>query len=325
MSMSLAITNDNKLYSAGYNGRGQLGDFKGTNLLSFTYIPQGDGLVEVLNNPDGASQENTQFSLRNDGRIMMAGSDFYRQMGQGWQGGSVEELTPMPLILDSGDSVKSVVTDHTYRFAYITQNGKFYVSGSNNNNQLGVNNGEHVVEYTTEITSIPSGVKKANFLATDASLVIDKNGDVWVAGKNSNNQLGDPDTTLKYLTWTKIPSITNAKEIYKYFGFSTAILTDSGEVWVAGKNTNGQFGLGHTNNVETWTKIPAVTGVQDIIIHEDKSIYLMMSDQTVLAAGYNANNQFGTSTTSKQTTFIPLINNEFLEKLKGDNSGDSCS
>ena len=62
-------------------------------------------------------------------------------------------------------------------------------------------------------------------------------------------------------------------------------MTISGEAWVTGSNTDGQLGLGHYNNVTSWTKI-SQTEVKDITA-SGSATYLVLTDGTAKSTGRN--------------------------------------
>ena len=87
------------------------------------------------------------------------------------------------------------------------------------------------------------------------------------------------------------------------------ILKNDGTLWGCGYNSNGQLGLGDTNNRKTFTEI--TTNIDDI-----KSFYcggyhtlILKNDGTLWSCGWNTSGQLGLGDSSNRTTFTQVTTN----------------
>ena len=105
-------------------------------------------------------------------------------------------------------------------------------------------------EYPTVISGItdPAAVSRGK----NHNLVLDKNGDVWGWGSNTNNPMGTLGGKVK--TVTKLSGISNVKQIAAGTEFSLFLKND-GTLWGVGKNTGGQLGQGNTVNYSSPVQI----------------------------------------------------------------------
>ncbi|XP_037367395.1 X-linked retinitis pigmentosa GTPase regulator-like [Talpa occidentalis] len=145
----------------------------------------------------------------------------------------------IPICLSCGD-------EHT---AIVTGNNKLYMLGSNNWGQLGLG--------TKSTFSKPTCVKalkpeKVVFAACgrNHTIVSTKGGKVYAAGGNNEGQLGLGDTEERN-TFHLINFFTSQHKIKQLAaGASTsAALTEDGELFMWGDNSEGQIGLKNLNSV----------------------------------------------------------------------------
>lgn len=80
-------------------------------------------------------------------------------------------------------------------FHYIDSNNDLYMYGSNNNHALGLDNQDLYVEFSNKIW-ICGNVKKVSYGASHTA-ILTINGDLYLMGDNSNNQIGLP---VKYVS-----------------------------------------------------------------------------------------------------------------------------
>lgn len=65
-------------------------------------------------------------------------------------------------------------------------------------------------------------------------------------------------------------------------------LKNDGTLWVKGKNANGQFGLGHNNNVATLTKLVAIKDKITSFTYTDGTLKLIVNNSKYYIAGKNS-------------------------------------
>ncbi|XP_074714642.1 X-linked retinitis pigmentosa GTPase regulator isoform X2 [Strix uralensis] len=131
-----------------------------------------------------------------------------------------------PVLISCGD-------EHT---AIVTGNGKLYMFGSNNWGQLGLGSKNTV--------SKPTCVKEK--------------GNMYAAGGNSEGQLGLGDTEER-TTFNLIKFFTNQHKIKQLAAgsYTSAAVTEDGQLFVWGDNSEGQIGLAD----ETYVSVPCEVDV----------------------------------------------------------------
>lgn len=182
------------------------------------------------------------------------------------------------------------------------------------------------------------GGEKAISAGSNHSLVVDKDGGAWAAGRNDLGQLGDGTTTNrttfvavaglsdvvaiaggKYnsfalrgdgtLWWwgtnasttpTQLSGLTDITSIASGGNHWLALKTD-GTVWSWGWNAYGQLGDGTTSGHSSPQVVAGLNGVRAIAAGEDSSFAVKL-DGTAWAWGYNADGQLGDGTITNRTS-----------------------
>nr|XP_056717793.1 X-linked retinitis pigmentosa GTPase regulator [Euleptes europaea] len=144
-----------------------------------------------------------------------------------------------PLHISCGDEHTSVVTG----------NGKLYMFGSNNWGQLGLGT-KHTISKPTCVKVLKPEKIKLAACGRNHTLICTEQGKVWAAGGNSEGQLGLGDTKERS-TFHRISFFTNQLKIKQLAaGSSTsAALTEDGQLFMWGDNSEGQIGLADEANV----------------------------------------------------------------------------
>ena len=241
--------------------------------------------------------------------------------GQNWgwgysRYGQVGKVLPSPyydapVIVDNYDfGAKEYVSYNLTTFA-IKENGSVWGTGTNSNGQLGLAD-------TTQrnlFTSLPGyDNPKCIGVGTAFSLIVKSDGTVWGAGLNSSRQLGDGSTTQRTSRVQMLgPDQALGGSFFagaKQAACGTAhsvILTESGDVYACGINSNGQMGQGVTTTQTMVKQVrtnapPAaatyLTGVTQVAAGINHCLALK-SDGTVWAWGLNSNGQLGDGTVTR--------------------------
>uniref|UniRef100_A0A6I8N734 X-linked retinitis pigmentosa GTPase regulator n=1 Tax=Ornithorhynchus anatinus TaxID=9258 RepID=A0A6I8N734_ORNAN len=136
--------------------------------------------------------------------------------------------------------------EHT---AFVTGNSKLYMLGSNNWGQLGLGSKTTVNKPTCVKALKPEKVKFAA-CGRNHTLVCTEGGNVYAAGGNSDGQLGLGDTEER-TTFHQISFFTSRYKIKQLSAGSntSAALTEDGELYMWGDNSEGQIGLASESNV----------------------------------------------------------------------------
>uniref|UniRef100_A0A8P0T7L3 X-linked retinitis pigmentosa GTPase regulator n=1 Tax=Canis lupus familiaris TaxID=9615 RepID=A0A8P0T7L3_CANLF len=145
----------------------------------------------------------------------------------------------VPTFLSCGD-------EHT---AVVTGNNKLYMFGSNNWGQLGLGSKSTVSKPTCVKALKPEKVKFAA-CGRNHTLVSTEGGKVYAAGGNNEGQLGLGDTEERS-TFHLISFFTSQRKIKQLSAGSntSAALTEDGELFMWGDNSEGQIGLENVTNV----------------------------------------------------------------------------
>ncbi|XP_058514632.1 X-linked retinitis pigmentosa GTPase regulator isoform X2 [Ochotona princeps] len=145
----------------------------------------------------------------------------------------------MPTHLSCGD-------EHT---AIVTGNNKLYMFGSNNWGQLGLGSKTTVNKPTCVKALKPEKVKYVA-CGRNHTLVSTEEGNVYAAGGNNDGQLGLGDTEERNI-FHLISYFTSQHKIKQLSAGSntSAALTENGELYMWGDNSEGQIGLKNITNV----------------------------------------------------------------------------
>ena len=192
----------------------------------------------------------------------------------------------------------------------LTNSGEVYVKGSNDQGQIGLGDQRFTNEYV-KLTDIPT---IQDITAGDNhSLLLSTSGEIYTAGNNDYGQLGNRNL-LNKTTFTK-PSF-NISDIKKVAagGEHSILLTNSGEVMVAGLNNRGQLGIGSTNASTQFQKSNTISNVKDISASGNSTLALT-NNGDVYGAGYNQNGQLGVGDETDKTSFTKASTVNNVKKI----------
>jgi len=249
---SLVVLKNGELWACGRNNHGQLGLGDTKHRYRFERFKGLPSPVIKL----AAGYFHSLVLLKN-GDLWACGKNNYGQLGLGdtehrHRFERVKGL-PSPVIKLAAGSFHSLV---------VLKNGQLWACGHNGHGQLGLGDIENRQRFV-RIKGLPSPVIK---LATGHyhSLVLLKNGDLWVCGLNNSGQLGLGDTQ-KRQRFKRIKGLPSPVIKFAAGSNHSLVLLKSGELWACGANTWGQLGLGSKSKSEvtrfvkiTSSKIPAM-------------------------------------------------------------------
>ncbi len=153
-----------------------------------------------------------------------------------------------------------------------------------------------IVSYPTVIEGIQKPIQVSR--GKNHNLVLDKNGDVWCWGSNSNNPMTG-SLPGKVRTATKMPGISDVKQIAAGTEFSLFLKND-GTLWGVGKNENGQLGQGNTTNYKNPVKI---TNKSDFIKVSVGEYYVAaLASDGIYTWGGNFEGQLGNGLKTSRST-----------------------
>ncbi|NXI26286.1 RPGR regulator, partial [Sterrhoptilus dennistouni] len=150
-----------------------------------------------------------------------------------------------PVLISCGD-------EHT---AIITGKGKLYMFGSNDWGQLGLGS-KNTVSKPTCVKALKPEKPKLAVCGRNHTLVYTEKGNVYAAGGNSEGQLGLGDTEER-TTFHLISFFTNQHKIKQLSAgsYTSAAVTEDGQLFVWGDNSEGQIGLANEASVSVPCKV----------------------------------------------------------------------
>ena len=125
----------------------------------------------------------------------------------------------------------------------VTNSGRLFTFGSNEWGQLGLGHNNNVIKPSCVKVLKPDQVTKVA-CGRHHTLVVMRSGVCWSFGSNSDGQLGvgrGPEWSNTPVPWEGVAG--GVVKLAAGAGHSMA-LTEAGQVWVWGSNTEGQLGLG---------------------------------------------------------------------------------
>jgi alpha-tubulin suppressor-like RCC1 family protein len=183
---SLALSDDGEVYAAGYNYYGQLGLGNNDNKNVFTEVTSLNGKTIAALSACHAHS----LALSDDGKVYTAGNNQYGQLGLD----DTTDRNAFTEVTDLSDKNITALFAGYFHSLALSNDGKVYAAGWNNNGQLGLgdNDGRNTFTEVTDlsdknITSISAGYYH--------SLVLSSDRKIYATGDNDNSQLGLGDNT----------------------------------------------------------------------------------------------------------------------------------
>ncbi len=321
---SLALGSNGKLYTWGYNNRGQLGD--GTNINRTTpvqiNIPSGVNLVAV------AAGSTHSLALGSDGKIYAWGGNDYGQLGDGT---TTNRNTPVLGGLQPQTITFASITNRVLGAApfTITANASsgLAVSFTSATPAVCSVSGNTVTLLVAGTCTIRANQAGNAFYAAapqvtqsfrinnpiaakgNHSLRIGSDGKLYAWGYNGQGQLGDGTTTQRTNpVQVNLPSGVSHVAVTAGDFHSLAIGSD-GKLYAWGRNIEGQLGDGTTTNRTTPVQVNLPSGVSPAAVTAGQFHSLAIgSDGKLYAWGYNGQGQLGDGTTTYQRTTPVQVN-----------------
>lgn len=327
---SMAVINS-KLYSAGDNVRGQLGNgtFTDSNtpVEVINYLDQKMSSVKKVSNGLGYSM-----FLNRDGRVWAVGFNQYGKLGDGT---SDNQNKAYPVRGKNGNGFLRDFTDISagYRHSIAVKNdGSVWAWGSNSTGQLG--DGSHTTRTTpVRVTGYNAewldNIEKV-YANADVSMALRSDGTVYMWGNNDKGQLGTGNKTntthpVKVQGENGEGYLENITAIATAEGCSLA-LSRTGEVLSWGGNQNGRLGDGSTTERLYPGKVLKADefggGVLENIVAISAGYYFNAAldiDGYVWVWGKNDVGQLGINSTQEQHKAVKVrgINGEgYLSQIK---------
>ena len=290
---SFAIKTDGTLWFSGDNNKGQLGTGDKNQRGWFTQDFSGN---EVLSGVKAVACGNDHtLVLKLDGTLWVTGANYdYGQLG------SPVHVADRASFFQVLSNVNAVACGNWFSLA-LMNNGTLWSTGRNLYGELG--RGHNFKSYA--FREVLSGVK-AIACGKYHSLALKTDDTLWAAGRNGIGQLGDGTQVDKTLF---VQVLSEVKEFAGGGAHSLALKTN-GTLWATGHNVLGQLGDGtlETRNSFTQILIGGLTDIKAVACGENHS-FVLNSDNTVWAAGYNNIGQLGDGTLARRVSFKKIVSN----------------
>jgi len=233
---TLALTKEGKIFSFGYNYRGQLG--LGNTNSEFAPRP-----IRALMSRKvvlaGCSYHHSVF-LCSDGTVFSCGRNDSGQLGHG---DTVDKKTPQA-ILSAPRQILSISCGQ-FHTVLSTSLGQVFVCGKNDYGQLGIESTNNVKVFT----KLPMQPEIDNIFQVCCgyyhTLILTNTGIVAGFGRNDYGQLGFGHSQPKVYTPTIIAGLRDKGVIMLAAGcYHSITVTSNGMLYVFGRNNHGQLATG---------------------------------------------------------------------------------
>lgn len=261
---------------------------------------------EIIRDADVSSEQ--IFFIAEDGTVTASGNNMYSQLGISKEVTSYD-LSPRIIPTLTEANLVKVYTSPANAIG-MSADGSIWTWGDNSKGQLGHGDTDErfLPERMSEIYTPP--VQTTISAGTGHSLVIDENGDVLAAGRNSHGQLGN-GTQTDTATPEFVKDAAGEENLHNVVSVQVGLqhsvaLKNDGTVWCWGNNGVGQLGC---NNNRMRSALPvravgedgtgALTDVIAIAAGQQFSMALTVDGQ-VFAWGDNTNGLLGVGSSETQ-------------------------
>jgi alpha-tubulin suppressor-like RCC1 family protein len=275
--------------------------------------------ITLLNNvvidSISASEENT-FFITNDGKVYGTGFNNKGQLGLG----NLTNYNSPQLISDISNLTIGSVSAGYRHTLFLTDDGKVYSCGLNDDGQLGLGND---ISYNTPqfISDISNLTITAVSASADHSLFLTHDGRVYSCGGNSSGQLGLGNNT-NFNTPQLITDISNITAITSgpYYTF---LLGSNKRIYGVGLNTGGivgiagihshRLGLGTSDTSYNIFQQPDISNVDLIVSGPAYSLLIANGDIYTFGEGNNGTGHGNTNTTPTPTKVTQNISGKIFK------------
>ncbi len=306
-----ALTDSGEVYRRGVDYNGQLGNGTGVGDLKYltkmAYFENNNIKIKYLYISPTTPQTNegkAVFALADNGDVYAWGRNAVGQLGIG---NTADQQSPLIVTTLQGRNIVKMTQSGGggggVSVAAISATGQLYTWGYNGYGQLGTGS-------TSNFNSpqFISGINAQNVVmrrwSYGTTLLINSSGNVLGAGWNGYGIIGDGTTTNRNVFTPTSNVFTNAKEIVMDVdNNAAAVVTNNGNLYVAGYNGNYGLGLGINGSTVTNYVMPSAPfqgKVKKVVIQgwgSYKSIHVLDTLGRIWACGENRGGQLGTGGT----------------------------
>ena len=196
-----------------------------------------------------ASAANTA-AIDDAGNLYTAGDNSRGQLAR--KLGGYRDMDPVLTKVSTSAKIIDVALG-TNHIVVLDENGDVWTAGCNQYGALGTDENAGRYWYGTEIdtlkkVTVSDGSVKIKAVAAGQyhTILIDENGGIWTAGRNSDGELGRSDNVnsgTPNAVFKKADGLDNVKIVSAEGGSAhTVLLDENGNVWTAGDNVYGELG-----------------------------------------------------------------------------------
>ncbi|WP_394908915.1 RCC1 domain-containing protein [uncultured Helicobacter sp.] len=256
--------------------------------------------------------------LDKDGQIIKYGDVFMRghSLSNITSGAGRTHFTGFTRVcLPSEEEFIDVFGGHNVFYALPKEGNYLYVWGVNTSGCAGTGDTNNIptpvkVELSFRPSKILSGTSQATGKQT--TIILSEDGKVYGAGTNASGELGIGNT-INTSTFTQSPYLKDIVDISLASdgtsGYCLAI-DKAGVLWSWGFNGSGNLGLNTTTNVTIPAKLEfnaKVTRLSTSVNNKTATSLILLEDNTIRGAGYNAQNQLSQTNTTNSSVFIRIL------------------
>jgi len=272
----LAIKTDGKLWSWGYNARGQLGVNNRTEYSSPVQVGSDTTWSHVGGGKDQSG------GIKNDGTLWSWG---YNGKGALGDNSTVDKSSPVQIpgttwseILSGSEKIMAIKTD-----------GTMWIWGANYHGTLGQNQTSGA--YSSPV-QIPGTTWSSMAMTSNSAHAIRTDGTMWAWGRNTAGELGQNHTEPRSSP-VQIPGTTWSQVTGLYSQALAAIKTD-GTLWSWGYNEHGALGQNNRTEYSSPRQIPGTTWSK--VIGGNQNFAAIKTDGTLWTWGSGSYGNLGQNT-----------------------------
>eukprot|EP01102_Stenamoeba_stenopodia_P014748 TRINITY_DN493_c0_g1_i2.p1 TRINITY_DN493_c0_g1~~TRINITY_DN493_c0_g1_i2.p1 ORF type:complete len:1112 (+),score=366.40 TRINITY_DN493_c0_g1_i2:185-3520(+) len=279
-------------------------------------------LMTLLSESDSKQKKETEHNKERNkdaGTILTWGrDDNHGCLGRKPSGDKEKTYQVQSVPLPSNVRILKVAVGKTHTVA-LSETGDLWVCGSTTRGQLGT--GETGSPIHTPITSLLTGIN-VRHVACGAlhTVCLTDAGKAIAFGDNSCGQLGvHPDVGSSYRTTPIIIAGIQALNVVKVAcgAYHTALITDTGNLYTFGSNSDGQLGLDSVGGSHTPSLVAALhnQGVVAVACGTSHTVAIVGQEADVYVWGRGADGRLGLDDKENKTISKPTLN-PFFKGLK---------